>query len=183
MSQKGKPAMDDTTPATAPIDPYYVQPDDRLDDIAEPLKRALDLTDEDFRRMSPEVRNLLSARRKLGVEVVSNGRCRCGVAPGQQVVLDMRHRIKPEKSTAPMCLHMLSPVLAIFYMSFDRAAEGLNPLTCIWRFFDCTDTGDDDGRDKARTRVFLRTSDTHEPVWIRDLGAARTGSGVGEATR
>lgn len=180
--------MDDKPAADPPIDPFYVQPDDRLDDIAEPLKRALDLDDADFERMSPEVRNLLSARRKLGVswlddfevvvEVVSNGRCACGVAPGQQVVLDMRHRIKTEKSTAPLCMHLLSPVLAIFYMSFDRAAEGLNPLTCIWRFFECTDTGDDEGREKARTRVFLRTADTHQPVWARDLGARRSGKGA-----
>lgn len=175
--------------AATPIDPYYVQAEDRLDDIAPQLKKALDLSDADFERMSPEVRNLLSARRKLGhgwlddfevvVEVVSNERCQCGVAVGQCVVLDMRHRIKPEKTTAPMCMHLLAPVLAIFYMSFDRAAEGLNPLTCIWKFFECTDTGDDEGRSKARTRVFLRLADSHVPVWQRDVtglaGAGREG--------
>lgn len=179
-------ATDETAP---PIDPYYVQADDRLDDIAPQLKKALELSDEDFARMSPEVRNLLSARRRLGhtwlddfevvVEVVSNERCRCGVEVGQRVVLDMRHRIKPEKTTAPMCMHMLAPVLAIFYMSFDRAAEGLNPLTCIWKFFECSDTGDDEGRSKARTRVFLRLAGTHQPVWQRDVrglaDAARDG--------
>ena len=95
------------------------------------------------------------------------------VAPGQIVVFDMRHRIKPEKSTAPLCMHMLAPVLAVFYMTFDRAAEGLNPISGIWRFYDCTDTRDDLGRSKARTRVFLRTADTHEPVMMRDMPPRR----------
>jgi hypothetical protein len=66
-------------------------------------------------------------------------------------------------------MHMLAPVLAVFYMTFDRAAEGLNPVSGIWRFYDCTDTRDDLGRSKARTRVFLRTADTHETVMMRDL--------------
>ena len=37
--------------------------EDGLDDIREPLSRALDLSSEDFDRMSPEVKNLLSGRR------------------------------------------------------------------------------------------------------------------------
>ncbi len=148
--------------------------EDPLLDVREKLKQALDLTDDDFDRMSPEVKNLLSGRRRLGVtwlddyevvvEVVSNENCTCGVKVGQRVVLDMRHRIKPEKSDAVMCMHLLAPILAIFYMSFDRASEGLNPLTRIWTHHDCLNTGDDEGLGKARTRVFLRRSDTHEEV-------------------
>tara|TARA_R110002110_G_scaffold10333_3_gene50708 strand:+ start:4828 stop:5349 length:522 start_codon:yes stop_codon:yes gene_type:complete len=148
--------------------------EDGLDDIREPLSKALNLTPDDFDRMSPEVKNLLSGRRNLGVtwlddyevvvEVVSNERCACGVSPGQKTVFDMRHRIKPEKSDAPMCMHMLAPILPIFYMTFDRASEGLNPLTRIWNHYECGDTGDDDGASKARTLVYLRRSDTHEIV-------------------
>jgi len=148
--------------------------DDPLDDLREPLSRALGLDDADFAAMSPEVKNLLTARRRLGntwlddfevvVELTSNETCACGVAPGQQVVLDMRHRIKPEKTTAPLCMHMLSPVLAVFYMTFDRASEGLNPISRVWDHYECLDTRDDEGRGKARTRVFLRTADTHEVV-------------------
>ncbi len=159
--------------------------DDPLDDVREPLKKALNLDDSHFERMSPEVKNLLSGRRRIGVswlddyevvvEVVSNDTCHCGVAPGQVVVFDMRHRIKTEKSTAPLCMHMLSPILAIFYMSFDRASEGLNPLTRVWTHHECLDTGGDEGVGKARTLVYLRRTDTHEvvddPVLAMEAGA------------
>ncbi len=157
----------------------YPDPDPDLSEVREALKRALALTDDDIARMAPEAKHLLGVRRRLGntwlddfevvVEVVSNDACACGVKPGQIVVFDMRHRIKTEKSTAPLCMHMLAPVLAVFYMTFDRAAEGLNPISGIWRFYDCTDTRDDLGKGKARTRVFLRTADTHEPVMMRDM--------------
>ena len=148
-------------------------------EVREALKRALALTDDDIARMAPEAKHLLGIRRRLGntwlddfevvVEVVSNEAFGCGVAAGQVVVFDMRHRIKTEKSTAPLCMHMLAHVLAVFYMTFDRAAEGLNPISGIWRFYDCTDTRDDLGKSKARTRVFLRTADTHETVMMRDM--------------
>lgn len=162
--------MDDTI-RHAPKDAIR---DDPLMDVRAPLKKALELTDDDFERMSPEVKNLLSARRKLGVtwlddyevvvEVIRNEGCTCGVEVGQQVVLDMRHRIKPEKTDATLCMHMLAPILTVFYMSFDRASEGLNPLSRIWTCYDCLNTGDDEGMSKARTRAFLRRADTHEEV-------------------
>jgi hypothetical protein len=165
-----------TRPDLSPPDPLANDP---LADIAPQLKRALELSDDDLERMSPAVKHLLTVRRKLGhswlddfevvVEVVSNDGCGCGVAPGQQVVLDMRHRIKPELSSAPLCMHMLAPVLAVFYMTFDRASEGLNPLSRIWRFYECTRTGEDNGAAKARTRVFLRTADTHEVVDLNPI--------------
>ncbi len=162
------------------VDPFYVQPDDELEDMQPQLKRALALSDADFARLSPEVRNLFAARRRLGhswlddyevvVEIVSNpGGCTCGVAPGQRIVLSMRHAIKPELSDAPLCVHLLSPILAVFYMTFDRASEGLNPLTPIWRFYECPHTGEDGGAAKARCRVHLRRADTHEPVEARIL--------------
>lgn len=162
------------------VDPYYVQPEDQLQEMQPQLKRALDFSDEDFARLSPEVKNLFAARRHLGhswlddyevvLEIVSNpGGCRCGVTPGQRIVLSMRHAVKPELSDAPLCVHLLSPVLSIFYMTFDRAQEGLNPLTPIWRFHECPHTGPDHGASKARCRVFLRRADTHEPVEARIL--------------
>ncbi len=171
----------------AMVDPYYVQPDDELEDMQAQLKRALALSDADFARLSPEVRNLFAARRHLGhswlddyevvVEVVSNpGGCGCGVAPGQRIVLSMRHAIKPELSDAPLCVHLLSPILSIFYMTFDRAQEGLNPLTPIWRFHECPHTGEDNGASKARCRVFLRRADTHEVVDARILPGTDPGA-------
>ena len=162
------------------IDPYYVQEDDNLDDMAETLKPALQFTDADLARLSPEAKNLFSARRHLGIdwldryEIVvtvtsSPGGCGCGVAPGQKIVFDMRHKVKPELSDAPLCVHLMSPVLSIFYMTFDRAAEGLNPLTCIWRYIECPMTGDDEGATKARAEVTIRDAKTHEPVIARVL--------------
>ena len=163
------------------IDPYYVQEDDNLDEMKEQLRRALGLTEDDLARMSPEAKNLFSARRHLGhtwlddFEIVvtvtsSPGGCGCGVREGQQIVFDMRHKVKPALSDAPLCVHLMSPVLSIFYMTFDRAAEGLNPLTCIWRYHECPMTGPDEGAAKALCKVHMRRSDTHEPVTARMLG-------------
>ena len=66
-----------------PIDPFYVQVDDELEEMQPQLKRALEFTDEEFARLSPEVRNLFAARRHLGhswlddyqvvVEITGNG--------------------------------------------------------------------------------------------------------------
>lgn len=162
------------------IDPYYVQEDDNLDDMKFQLSRALGLTEGDLRRLSPEAKNLFSARRKLGhtwlddYEMVvtvtcSPGGCGCGVKEGQKIVFDMRHKVKPELSDAPLCVHLMSPVLSIFYMTFDRAAEGLNPLTCIWRYHECPMTGTDHGGSKARCEVHMRRVDTREPVTARIL--------------
>ena len=164
------------------IDPFYVQEDDHLEDMQPLLKKALGMTDEDFANLSPEARNLFSARRKLGhrwlddyeivVEVSSSpGGCACGVQAGQRIVFDMRHKVKTELSTAPLCVHLMAPVLSIFYMTFDRAAEGLNPLTCVWRYHECPITGDDQGASKARYAVHMRRSDTHEPVTARILNS------------
>ena len=47
---------------------------------------------------------------------------RAGVKIGQKAVFDMRHRLKPELSDMVCCMNLLAPVLAIFYMSFDRAS-------------------------------------------------------------
>jgi uncharacterized repeat protein (TIGR04076 family) len=161
-------------------DPYYVQEDDTLADMADVLKPALEFSDEDLARLSPEAKNLFSGRRHLGIdwldrfEIVvtvtkSPGGCQCGVEEGQKIVFDMRHKVKLELSDAPLCVHLMSPVLSIFYMTFDRAAEGLNPLTCIWRFVECPITGPDHGAGKALAEVTIRTADTHEPVFRRVL--------------
>ncbi len=101
-------------------------PHDYLDSDGLEELRAPYPSDEDFNRLSPEVKNLLSGRRRLGVtwlddyeivaEVIRNEGCGCSVKPGQIAVFDMRHRIKPEKSDMPLCMHLLSPVLAVFYM-------------------------------------------------------------------
>ena len=162
------------------IDPYYVQEDDYLEDMRPQLEKALGLGRDELRRLSPEARNLFSARRKLGhrwlddyemvVEVTSSpGGCACGVKEGQKIVFDMRHKVKPALSDAPLCVHLMSPVLSIFYMTFDRAAEGLNPLTCVWRYHECPMTGADEGASKARCAVHMRRVDTHEPVTDRIL--------------
>ena len=162
------------------IDPYYVQADDTLQEMADTLKPALQFTDADLARLSPEARNLFSGRRHLGidwldryeivVEITSApGGCACGVQEGQRIVFDMRHKVKPAFSDAPLCVHLMAPVLSIFYMTFDRAAEGLNPLTCIWRYIECPMTGDDEGASKSRAEVHIRDAATHAPVTARVL--------------
>lgn len=176
-----------TTPDDLPIDPYYVQRDDNLDEMKDRLKAALGLTEDDLARLSPEAKNLFSARRKLGhtwlddyeivVTVTSSPTgCGCGVREGQRIVFDMRHKVKPALSDAPLCVHLMSPVLSIFYMTFDRAAEGLNPLTCIWRYHECPMTGLDEGASKARCSVHMRRADTHEPVTARILEKPEAGA-------
>lgn len=162
------------------IDPFYVQEDDHLEEMLPNLERALGLTRADIEKMSPEARNLFSARRKLGhtwlddyevvVECTEAGpQCGCGMQVGQQLVFDMRHKVIPEKSTAPLCVHMMAPVLSLFYMTFDRAAEGLNPFTCVWKFQECPVTGDDAGAQQTRTRSWMRDRRTGEVVTERHL--------------
>jgi hypothetical protein len=161
------------------IDPFYVQPEDKLEDMADVLKPALEFTDADLDRLSPEAKNLFAGRRRLGIdwldryEVVlkitrSPDGCGCGVREGQHIVFDMRHKVKPALSDAPLCVHLMSPALSLFYMTFDRAAEGLNPMTCVWRYIECPMTGHL-GEAKALAEVSLRTTDTHEPVFKRWL--------------
>jgi hypothetical protein len=165
---------------TSKVDPYYVQPEDTLEDMQPNLERALGLTRADLEKMSLEARNLFSARRKLGhtwlddyevvVECTEVGpQCGCGIQKGQQLVFDMRHKVLPAESTAPLCVHLMAPVLPIFYMTFDRAAEGLNPFTCVWRYQECPITGPDDGAHQTRTRAFLRDRKTKEVVYQRHL--------------
>lgn len=164
----------------AEIDPFYVQADDLLADMQPQLKAALGFADDAFARLSPEARNLFSARRHLGhswlddheivVEVAEvSPACRCGVKPGQKLVFSMRHVVQTEKSDAPLCLHLMSPVLSIFYMTFDRAAEGLNPLTCVWRFVECPINETPDRGAKTWARISMRRVDTGEPVTARIL--------------
>ena len=151
----------------------YLKNDD-LAELKKPLSRALDLSEEDFNQLSPEVKNLLSGRRRLGVtwlddyevvaEVISDEGCTCGVKRGQIAVFDMRHRLKTDKSNIECCMHLLAPVLAVFYMSFDRASEGLNPLTRIWTHFECLKTKDILAKNKARVKVYLRNAETHEII-------------------
>jgi len=147
---------------------------DPLEELREPLSKALDLNEDDFNSLSPEVKNLLSGRRRLGAnwlddfevvaEVISENGCDCGVKIGQKAVFDMRHRLKPELSDMVCCMNLLSPVLAIFYMTFDRASEGLNPLTRVWTHYECVKTKDSLAENKARVKVYLRDSKTHQIV-------------------
>lgn len=166
------------------IDPFYVQEDDYMEDIQPRLERALGLTREDMMKMSPEARNLFSARRKLGntwlddyevvAEVVQVGTdCQCGIKVGQQMVFDMRHKVIPDLTSAPMCVHLMAPMLSIFYMTFDRAAEGLNPFTAVWRYQECPLTTEENFANKTRTRTWLRDRKTGAEVTDRILPAAR----------
>jgi hypothetical protein len=148
--------------------------DDALSELKEPLSKALELDEADFNRLSPEVKNLLSGRRRIGVtwlddyevvaEIIDDEGCGCGVKIGQKAVFDLRHRLKPELSDMVCCMNILTPVLAIFYMSFDRASEGLNPVTRVWTHYDCLQTNDALAQNKARLRVYLRDAKTHEVV-------------------
>ena len=147
---------------------------DPLEELREPLSKALDLNEHDFNSLSPEVKNLLSGRRRLGTnwlddyevvaEVISDNGCQCCVKIGQKAVFDMRHRLKTELSDIVCCMNLLSPVLAVFYMTFDRASEGLNPVTRVWTNYECVKTQDVLAQNKARVKVYLRDSKTHETV-------------------
>ena len=97
-------------------------------------------------------------------EVISDNGCDCGVSIGQKAVFDMRHRLKPELSDIVCCMNLLSPVLAVFYMTFDRASEGLNPVTRVWTHYECVKTKDSLAQNKARVKVYLRDSKTHQEV-------------------
>ena len=147
---------------------------DELLELKQTLGKALNLSDDDFKKLSPEVKNLLSGRRRLGVnwlddyevvaEVIEDKGCNCGIKKGQIAVFDMRHRLKVEKSDMKCCMNILSPVLAIFYMSFDRASEGLDRVSRVWNHFDCLVTNDSLAKEKAIVKVYLRDAKSQKII-------------------
>lgn len=100
-------------------------------------------------------------RYEVVAEVTSAIHCANMITRGQTFVFDLRGVIKPERSTAKLCLGILARIQPALLMAMDRAADGLHPISPRWNSFDCYDTGiDHGGMGKVTVTLHLRDAAT-----------------------
>jgi hypothetical protein len=116
------------------IDPYPPQVDDDLPEMASQLRIS-------FRR---EPATYFYGRRKLG-------NCE-PVAEASTPVT----RASASSAMPPFSVDMMYTDLSPFHLTFDRAAERPNPMTCVWKFQERPPGGTDDGATKTRCVARMR---------------------------
>lgn len=104
-------------------------------------------------------------RLEIVAEVTSAAHCANFIEVGETLVFDLKGRLKPDRSTANLCLGILARLQPALLMAADRAAEGLHPVSRGWNTFDCFDTGlDYGGMGKVCVRMSVRDARSGEPV-------------------
>lgn len=100
------------------------------------------------------------------VATVTHGvHCANFIQKDQCFVFDLMGRIKPEKSTANLCLGILARLQPAILMAQDRASLGVHPVSAGYPTFDCFDTGiDHGGMGKVSVKMWLRDVKTGELV-------------------
>lgn len=106
-------------------------------------------------------------RYELVATVTSAVHCANFITAGQEYVFDLLGRIRPERSSANLCLGILARLQPALLMAQDRASLGAHPVSAGYRTFDCFDTGLDHG---GMGKVCVR-------FWLRDVA---TGAAVPE---
>jgi hypothetical protein len=111
-------------------------------------------------------------RYELVAEVTSSAHCANFIKPGETFVFDLDGVLKPERSTANLCLGILARIQPALLLAADRAREGLHPVSAGWDAFDCFDTGlDHGGTGKVTVRMRLRERATGR--FVADAAAER----------
>jgi hypothetical protein len=111
-------------------------------------------------------------RFELVAEVTRSEHCANFIRKGETFVFDLNGIIRPEKSSAALCLGILSRLEPALLIAADRAHAGLHPVSEGWQTFDCFDTGiDHGGMGKVCVRFHLR--DARSGARVED--AARVG--------
>lgn len=96
-------------------------------------------------------------RYEIVARVTSTVHCANFLRHGQDIVFDLKGRIKPDASTAALCLGLLARIQPALVLAADRAARGEHPVSPGWQTFDCFDTGlDHGGMGKVCVRLALR---------------------------
>lgn len=113
-------------------------------------------------RRAPKLTN---ANLELVAEVTSSVHCANFIETGQTFVFDLNGVLKPERSTANLCLGILARLQPALLLAADRAHEGLHPVSPGWQTFDCFDTGlDHGGMGKVCVRFHVRDAETGETI-------------------
>lgn len=110
-------------------------------------------------------------RYEVVAEVTSAIHCANFITQGQIFVFDLRGVIKPDRSTAKLCLGILARIQPALLMAMDRAADGLHPISPRWNSFDCYDTGIDHGG-MGKVTVTLHLRDAVSGARIDDAARA-----------
>mgnify|MGYP006298021899 CR=1 FL=1 len=119
-----------------------------------------------------------AGRYELVARVTSAAHCANFIEEGQEFVFDLAGRIKPEASSAALCLGILAKVQPALILAADRASRGEHPVSAGWQTFDCFDTGlDHGGMGKVCVRMALREVGTGRIVADAAADARREGAG------
>lgn len=84
-------------------------------------------------------------RFELVAKVTKAFHCANMIMDGQIFVFDLKGRLDPKRTNAPMCLGILAKLQPALLVVQDRLSEGLYPISPNFRNFDCFDTGIDHG--------------------------------------
>lgn len=81
----------------------------------------------------------------LIARVTKSTHCANMIKGDQIFVVDLKGRLDPVRTNAPMCLGILAKLQPALLVVQDRLSEGLFPISSSFRNFDCFDTGIDYG--------------------------------------
>lgn len=117
------------------------------EEIVSRLKQVYGYTDEQIAGFSPKQRKahlteMARADYKMIAEVVKAENCACRPKIGEKYVFWDGGAFLPEESTVKwFCLWAMAPLANLFYVFYDRMAEGLDPAGTIFEYAKCMDTG------------------------------------------
>lgn len=130
--------------------------------LAQTLKQAIGITDQDLARLGPRVqRNLSQAPRmrqyRIVAQVTDANYCFQGVKVGQKLVFTCApFQLSPRESDCPLCLSGLKPVLEPVFLLRELLLAGQTPEQTFVRHAECLDPGlDYGGLGHVRFKVFV----------------------------
>jgi len=114
-------------------------------DVRDLIKAHLDITDEDLDNVSPGYSKMLSGASELMTwnivaEVTDSEYCMHKCKVGDKLVFS-GHAVDPVKSTCPLCLGALAPLIDRVHILWDRIFDGRDPNESWVRYSQCYDAG------------------------------------------
>ncbi len=109
------------------------------------LKAYIGISDDELDRVSPGYSKLFSAtpellRWKIIAEVTESTYCTHGCKVGDKIVFS-GHAVNTTKSTCPLCLGALAPLIDRLHIIWDRIIDGRDPNELWVRYSHCYDVG------------------------------------------
>ena len=117
--------------------------------IRQLLKSQIGITDEDLNRLSPGIQKLLSVvpealKWNIIAEVTDSKYCFAGCKPGDKFVFS-GPMLVAEKSTCPLCVGAIAPLLERMHIMWDRVIDGRDPNGLWTSTAQCYDRGVEHG--------------------------------------